>query len=253
MIYNIENKEIQVILKDEVIELPSELKEKIKENFEKVKSTGANIWNGEVFCVSRCEIKDKKVVIVCKKSDYAHYLYGERIGLPKEYGCRNLSAGCLIETIDGYYVVGELDGSTSYSNVLQVTGGNIDKQDIIDERIYVERTISREAKEELNINLNNNKINYMYITEENEQLGVQLFSKEIINITAEELNNHFEKYYNYLRENNLEIEFKQLHFFKKEKALESLEKLNNPKRNYLIPLLQLDSRIIEVDRGNEGR
>lgn len=253
MIYNVENKEIQVILKDEVIELPSELKEKIKENFESIKRTGTNIWNGEILCVSKCDIKDKQVEIICKKSDYAHYLYGERIGLPKEYGCRNLSAGCLIETIDGYYVVGELDGSTSYPNVLQVTGGNIDKKDVVGEKIHIEQTISREAQEELNINLNNTKISYMYIAEENEQPGVQIFSKVIINITAKEINSHFEKYYKYLKENNLEVEFKKLYFLKKEKALEILGQLSNPKRNYLIPLLQLDSRIIEVDRGNEGR
>ena len=131
--------------------------------------TGTNIWNGEVFCISKCNIKDEEVHINCKKSDYAHYLYGERVGLPKEYECRNLSAGCLIETMDGYYVIWELDDSTSYPGMLQTTGGGIDKQDIIGEKIYVEKTILREAKEELNINLNNSKISYMYISEENEQ------------------------------------------------------------------------------------
>lgn len=246
MIYNIENKEIKASFRDEIIELPHELKEKIKKNFVSIVMTGVKVWNGEVLCVSKCDIKDEILEIVCNKSDYAHYLYGEKIGLPKEYECRNLSAGCLVETIDGYYLIGELDDNTSYPNVLQVTGGNIDKKDVIGEKILVEKTISREAKEELNIDLKDSRINYMYITEENEQPGIQIFSKAIINMTAEDINNHFQKYYKYLKENNLEIEFKKLHFLKKEKAIESLGKLDNPKRNYLIPLIQLDLKSIKL-------
>ena len=56
------------------------------------------------------------------------------------------------------------------------------------------------------------------------------------------MNNYFNKYYKYLKENNLEIEFKRLHFLKKETALENLRQLNNPQRGYLIPLLQIDSK-----------
>ena len=253
MIYNIENKEIQASFRDEFIELPHELKQKIKENFEYIKKTGAEIWNGEIFCISKCKIKDKEVEIICNKSDYAHYMYGEKIGLSREYECRNLSAGCLVETIDGYYLIGELDNSTSFPNVLQVTGDNIDKKDIIEEKIHIEQTILREAKEELNINLKNSRISYMYITEENEQPGIQIFSKAIINMTAEDMNNHFKKYYKHLKENNLEIEFKKLHFLKKEKAIEILEKLDNPKRSYLIPLIQLDLKLINKVREDEQR
>ncbi len=249
MIYNIKNKKIQAKLKDEIIQLPIELKEKIKESFEEIKKSGANIWNGEVLCVSECNIEDDKVEIICKKSDYAHYLYGERNGCPKEYECKNLSAGCLLETIDGYYIVGELDDNTSYPTMLQVTGGGIDKKDIVNEKINVEQTIIREAMEELKINLNDSKsilydkISYIYISEKDEQPGVELFSKAKVKMTVEEMTSYFENYYKYLKENNLEVEFRKLHFLKKEKAVEKLKKLNNPKRNYLIPLLQIDSNM----------
>lgn len=246
MIYNIKNKKIQAKLKDEIIQLPIELKEKIKESFEEIKKSGANIWNGEVLCVSKCDIEDDKVKIFCKKSNYAHYLYGERNGCPKEYECKNLSAGCLLETIDGYYIVGELDESTSYPTMLQLTGGEVEKRDIVNEKIDVEQTIIRETMEELRINLNDqkrilyNKINYIYVSEKDEQPGVTVFSKAKINMTAEEMKRYFEDYYKYLKENNLEIEFKKLHFLKKEDAVEELKKIDNPRRNYLIPLLQID-------------
>lgn len=103
--------------------------------------------------------------------------------MSKEYECKNLSAGCLLETIDGYYIVGELDENTSYPTMLQVTGGGIDQKDIFGENIDVEKTIKREAMEELKINLNDeesilyNRMSYLYVSEDNEQPGVQLFSK----------------------------------------------------------------------------
>lgn len=247
MIYEIENKDIKVILKNENTELPADLKEKIEENFENIKKSGANVWNGEVLCVVENNITDNSIEIICKKSNYAHYLYGERIGCPEEYSCKNLSAGCLLETIDNYYVVGELDNNTSYPMVMQVTGGNIDKKDINGEVINIMSTITREALEELNIDLKDenkilyNKIKYMYISEKEEQPGVQLFSKAKINMTAEEMQHHFEEYYKYLKNYNLEMEFGRLYLLKKETALEELNKLPNPKRNYLVPLIKIDS------------
>ena len=46
----------------------------------------------------------------------------------------------------------------------------------------------------------------------------------------------------YLKENNLEVEFKKLYFLEKDNAVEELNKLSNPRRNYLMPLLQIDSK-----------
>lgn len=250
MIYDIKNKKMKVIAKDEIIKLPNDLKEKIKENFQLMKNGGANIWNGKVICVTKCDVTENEVEIICNKSDYAHYLYGERIGCTKEYECKNLSAGCLLETIDGYYVLGELDDNTSYPTMLQVTGGGIDFKDIESGIILPEKTIVREALEELNIDLDNkdlildNKLSYIYVSEENEQPGVQIFSKAIIKMTMLELRSYYENYYKYLRENDLEREFKKLHFLRKDVALEDLEKLENPKRNYIAPLLVMDKNKI---------
>ena len=246
MIYVIKDKELKLLCNNSLIKLPLDLQEKINNHFENIKNSGANVWNGEVFCVTNYKVEDNFVEIVCKKSDYAHYLYEERIGCEKQYECRNLSGGCLIETIDGYYIIGELDDSTSYPNMLQIPGGNIDKTDIINEKIDIEKTIIRETKEEVNINLNDknmmisNDINYLYISEEGIQPGAQIFSKAKIKMTADEFKKHFENYNKFLKENNLEIEFKKLYFLKKEKAVEELKKQNNPKRKYLEPLFRCD-------------
>ena len=246
MIYLIKNKELKILCNNSLIELPSDLYEKINNHFENIKNSGANVWNGEVFCITNYKIEGNYVEIVCKKSDYAHYLYEERIGCEKQYECRNISGGCLIETIDGYYIIGELDDSTSYPHMLQIPGGNIDKTDIINEKIDIEKTILRETKEEVNIDLNDeklilyNNISYLYMSEPGVQPGCEIFTKAKIKMTADEFKKHFEDYNTYLKENNLEIEFKKLYFLKKEKAIDELKKLNKPKRYYLVPLLQID-------------
>ena len=64
-------------------------------------------------------------------------------------------------------------------------------------------------------------------------------------MTVEEMKKYFEEYYEYLKENNLEVEFKKLYFLEKDNAVEELNKLNNPRRNYLMPLLQIDSKGVE--------
>ena len=245
MIHDIQNKNLKITLKNEKLELPEELQRKIKEHFKKVQKSGANVWDGEIICATNFKVTYNEVKIMCDKSNYSHYLYGERIGLPKEYECRNLAGGCLIETSDGYYVLGELDETTSYPHVLQATGGNIDKKDINGEKIYIEKTIIREAKEELNLDLDDKnivseyKMFAMYISGEKEQPGIQVFAKAKLKMNAKELKDYFEKYNKYLKENNLEVEFKQLHFFNKNNATEELEKLDNPKRDHVAPLLKL--------------
>lgn len=248
MLYDINGKAVNIIVKDEQVKLPESLRRKILENFENMRKSGANIWNGNLLCVSDVDIGSSTVNLICKRSDYAHYLYGEHIGCPTEYECRNLSAGCFLETIDGYYVIGELDDTTSYPSMLQTTGGGIDKKDISAGKIDVEQTIIREAFEELNINLNDsntvlyNKLNYLFVSGENEQPGVQIFSRAQIKMTSREMEEYFQEYNKYLRANGLEIEFKKLHFLKIENAILELEKLNNPYRAYLKPLILADSR-----------
>ncbi len=255
MLYNINGKSVNIIVKDEQVKLEESLERNVLENFEKMKESGANIWNGDLLCVSDINVGNTTVELICKKSNYAHYLYGERVGCPPGYECRNLSAGCMLETEDGYYVIGELDDTTSYPGMLQTTGGGIDKKDISDGKISVMQTIAREAKEELNIDLMNediieeNRLSYLFVSGENEQPGVQIFSKAIIKMTSQKLENYFQEYYNYLREEGLEREFKKLHFLKREKAILELEELQKKFRAYMKPLLLADSK--EKDRGTK--
>ena len=135
MIENIEGTTINIRIQDEEIALPNEIKRKIEEFWNKCKTENPNLWNGELMCVGEYKKEGKEIEIVCKKTNYAHYLYDERIGLSKEYACSSLVAGCLIETSDNYYIVGELADNTSFPHCMQISGGSADNNDIKDGKI----------------------------------------------------------------------------------------------------------------------
>ena len=256
MLYNIKNKKITVIVEEEY-QLPEELKTAIMQHWNRVLKDGANLWNGEVLCVADIKVDENKVTLICKKSDYAHYLYEERIGCKDGYRCRNLAAGCVLETSDGYLVFGELASNMSFPHVLQTTGGGIDKEDIKDGKIDVLNTIRREAKEELGIDLDDrqdirfNKLKYLYVSESGEQPGVQIFTKAVVNKTVQELQEHFNQYNEYLAQNGLEQEFERLHFIKTETDIKDMGNLSNPKRIYINSIMKSEEE--EIKRSSVER
>ena len=249
MIKNIYNKKIKVTLKPVPIVLPEDIQQKIEAHWEKIKQENPTLWNGEIVCVTDYFETEQELIIVCQKSNYAHYLYDERIGLPDQYKCYNLFADGLLETQDGYYVIGELEENMSYPFCLQLPGENVDNQDIVGEKIDILHTIQREVQEELNIDVTDqeqvleSELKYFMHTL-GKGNGYGVVRKTKLKKTAEQMKEHYCNYLTYLKENNLEVEFGKIHLLKKQEALAKLEKLPNPRRGYLKLLIQEDTRII---------
>lgn len=246
MLKNIEGTTIKIKFKDEILELPKDIKEKINNFWEQSKKDNPSLFNGELICVSEYKEANNLIEITCERTFYSHHLYDERVGLPKEYGCHNLVVGCLLETSDNYYVVGEMASNTSVPNCLQIPGGNVDNTDIKEERVDILNALIRECKEEVNINLEDKNIvesfKLKYISLPNEISNAYLIiTKGNLKMTKKEMIEYYKEYLKYLKDNNLEIEFSNLHFINKKKAREELDKLNNPKRSYLEELLGIDS------------
>ena len=186
--------------------LPQSLRDKIDEFWKKQVKVNPNLFNGEVWNVTKMEENKDNILLTIEKTDYAHYLYDERHGIEEKYACHNLAGGTYIVTKDGYAVIGELDDTTSYPRMMQVSGGGIDeKYDIVNGEF-------------------------------------DLILKAYSIYSKNQLEEHFNKYYQFLEETDGEKEFKKLHFLKLGRAVEELDKLDNPKRLYVRQLLGIEDK-----------
>ncbi len=246
------NKTIKIKHTNKTIRLPEDLKKQIDLFWKEQIKNNQHLFNGEDWNVTKMEELNNEIILHLEKTNYAHYLYDERHGIEEKYACHKISSGVFIETIDGYAVIGELDKNTSYPNCLQVSGGGIDKEDILNGEIDIVETAKRELKEELNIDLyskkqiKNYKFKYIEIPEGTRH-AYTIILKAISNLTARQLNKHFEEYKKWLEDNNKEIEFNKLYFLKIGHSVNELDKLDNPKRIYLRQLLEIEDKLKNVN------
>lgn len=242
------NKKIEVIKIEEALKLPPDLQNQIESFWKKQVEENPHLFNGEVWSVTRFEELPDKIRIGIQKTSYAHYLFDERVGIERQYACYNLWGGILLETKDRYYVVGEANETTSYPRGLQITGGNLDQNDIKQNgQIDIINNIARELKEELNIDLFDKsvvkeyKIQYMEMPQGKRHSYAPII-KGILSISAKQMEEQYSNYKKMLEQSGEDVEFSRLQFIKKENALEMLRGLDNPKRPYLEDLIDLDSR-----------
>lgn len=243
------NKKIEVIKIEEKLELPEDLQTQIEKFWEKQVEENPHLFNGEVWSVTRFEELLDSIRIYIQKTNYAHYLYDERVGIDGQYACYNLNCGILLETKDGYYIIGEMNETTSYPKGLQISGGNLDKNDIKQNgKVDIVSNVARELKEELNIDLFDKNIiqgfEFQYMEKpQGKRHSYAPMMKGTLSITAMQMEEQYNNYKKMLEQKGEDIEFQKLHFIKKENAIEELKKLNNPKRPYLEDLIALDSRL----------
>ncbi len=231
-----------IILKfeDREIKLPKELKDNIESFWTEAVKENPNLYNGQDYVVETVNETKDNIEMIVTKSNYAHYLYDERVGIKEDnYRCCSPWGGILLLTKDDYFVIGEMDKTTSMPYCLQISGGGIDIRDIENGIINIDSNIKRELKEELNLNLDDidYKISFIeYPSKTRNAYGFIAIGK--MNYTKDELKQYFEEYKEYLITNNLEVEFNKLIFLKKENALKELNNLSNCKRPYLGELIK---------------
>ena len=222
------------------IKLPDELVKNIDEFWNNAIKENSNLYNGQYYVVETITETKKNIQMLVTKSNYAHYLYDERVGIKQEqYRCCSPWGGILLITKDNYLVIGEMNKTTSVPYCLQIPGGGIDITDIENGEINIDLNIKRELKEELNLNLDDINYNIEYIEyPKKRRNGYGFLAVGEIDKTKDEINQHFEEYKAYLIKNNLEVEFNRIIFLKKENSLAQLDNLPNRKRPYLRDLIK---------------
>ena len=244
------SKTIIIKYEERETKLSKELKEKIEEFWKKAVEENPNLYNGTDYTIEKIEENKNEIKMIATRTNYAHYLYDERVGIKeKEYKCNVPWGGIILETKDNYLALGEMDKTTSVPYCLQIPGGGIDKKDIYKGIININQTIKRELKEEINLNLDDidYKIKYIEVPDKDRHaygfIAIGKLAK-----TKEELQEHFEEYKKFLIQNNLEVEFNKLVFLDENNAIKEFDMLKNPKRPYLSNLI---NEIVR-ERGNEN-
>ena len=201
---------LEIIRDKKNVELPKDIVEKIKIFWQKQVEENPHLFNGEVWSVTKFEELKDRLRLTVQKTNYAHYLYDERVGL----------------------------------------GGNLDQNDIKEDgTVDLIGNIARELQEELNLDLFDKsmipsyKMQYMELPE-GRRHAYSPKLKGFLKMTSEEMKEYYEKYKTYLKENNQEVEFAKIHFIDKENVVAELDALDNPKRPYLRGLLCMDSKEI---------
>ena len=142
------NYSVDIEYKNELINLPENIKKSIKENWS---VNGERFTNGDIFFIKDYDVNKEKKNIkldVCN-SKYDHYLYTRFNDTYDEYSCVNLWSGAVIETSDGKLVLGEMSNETVSEGELHISGGSTDRDDLENNMIDYYKTMKRELHEEL--------------------------------------------------------------------------------------------------------
>lgn len=244
------DKSIEIIFSKDTIKLPKQLQENIDKFWENTIKDNPNFYDGDDILVEEMQEKEDKIILSAKMTKFSHYLYDERIGIEEsDFWCSGLWGGILLITNDNYFVLGEKAENTSTPLCLEDSGGSADELDAEGEKINIVKTIERELKEEMNLELNNPsqileyKIKYLEVPEgKRHAYGILAVGK--LNMTKIEMQEHYQKYLYKLKASKEEIEFKSVKFIEIGKARQILENMDNPKRGYVLPLLELEEKEI---------
>ena len=134
---------IRVIYDKNEIVLPEKFKKVIEDNWNLLMKQGKKFFRGEVYTISRIESSNNNLTIYLNLSDYAHYVYTIYNRNQKELSCRVIYTSALVETIDGYFVFGEMADHTSTPKRLQCAGGGIDSIDIKENIVDINSNIKK--------------------------------------------------------------------------------------------------------------
>ena len=93
------HKQLEIIRDKKNVELPKDIVEKIELFWQKQVEENPHLFNGEVWSVTKFEELEDRLRLTVQKTNYAHYLYDERVGLEGNLGCYNLNGGILLETL----------------------------------------------------------------------------------------------------------------------------------------------------------
>jgi 8-oxo-dGTP pyrophosphatase MutT (NUDIX family) len=145
------SRHMDIRLEDTPVVLPAKQQCDIDAYWNGLIAQGKPLRRGEVFALTELTLQEKVLRCRLQVSDYAHHIATQHGRLADPYWCRILYAGALLETTDGYFLLGEMGSQTSSAGRLQLVSGGLDFADVEAGRIDLEANMKREIGEELGL------------------------------------------------------------------------------------------------------
>jgi hypothetical protein len=245
----IKKEKLKVTLNGNKIALPHSIQKDIEDFWKELLSQGGNFKRGEVFTIKNIEDKDGVLRIELGFSDYAHYLFTQRIGLDTEHACKNLHTSCLIETADNKLVFGKMGEHTAIAGTIQCVGGGLDNDDVRGNEVDLENNIIKELTEEAGIDVRDkslvDKFEMKYLRFSLSQNKVAAIFVLKLKIDSEEFKKHYEKFEKQCKERGEKAEFDEMVYLSKDKTkIESfIQKEMDLLDHYMEDLLKSEAQI----------
>lgn len=144
-------KKIIVRFSNKQVTLPQDIQNKIDAYWDELIESGKDYRRGEVFTVTKKDETDGVIEMLVEKTDYAHYLYCQNFNNLGNFGVHIIHTAVLVDTADGKTILGKMGKHTSRAGIFQLCGGGIDDNDLRGDVFDFDHNISKELKEELDI------------------------------------------------------------------------------------------------------
>ncbi|NTW45771.1 MAG: hypothetical protein HGB18_01795 [Candidatus Moranbacteria bacterium] len=221
--------------------LPAETQKAVDEYWNGLMAEGKRYTRGEVFTISGIEERGGEVRVAVDLSDYAHYVYTRRVGLPEKYACKNIHTSCLIEAADDVLVFGRMAEHTSDPGNIQCVGGGLDFEDVRENAIDMKHGIGRELREEVGIESEDRKavlrLDAGYLRYDSGIHSIAVIFLLKLRLTAAEFAEHYARFEEELIEKGEVPEFGSLIYLPKGSVSEFLVSGPGKFDHYMRPLL----------------
>lgn len=144
-------KDIVVRYSGEEIPLPGYLHAKIDRYWNSLLESGEKFTRGEVYTITKIDESAGAIQIMVDKTDYAHYLYSEKVGGLGKYAVRIVHPAAVAVSKDRKIILGEMGIHTARGGIFQLCGGGIEACDVRNGIFDIEHRIKIELEEELSI------------------------------------------------------------------------------------------------------
>lgn len=243
----INDRELNIKYSGVTLAIPSYVRKAIDKHWLKITAEQGFLFNGDVFPVKRILINNDRISIKIRRSDYAHYMATRNDIVEVQHDpCNILYTGIVLQTSDNYFALAETAVHTSKPDRIQLIGGNVDADDINEDKtVNIDGNAAKELFEEIGLDVNNpdhgislkptilKKANNPKTT-----TGIFYLAKTALDRTA--VKNLLSKHNDELRQKNIKVEIKELIFVENDAAAIKDFSATNVKtiKNYIIEVLE---------------